>query len=161
MAASEANAVIAAVGTIIGSILTIFTKDYIENRNFVFLSSARRKSLRGNWDGNLVQERGTSKERTLRVDLELKTGWWQLEGTGKVYMEGTNVIMVKLKGAFRNDMFLKMSYENFKTEVVQFGSFVFELNRNSNKLSGMFIGYGHLTESVVFGDAVFHKEITD
>ncbi len=158
METSQVNAVIAAVGTILGSILTIFTKDYIENRNFVFLSSAGRKSLNGVWTGEISQDVGAATARKLRVDLEIQTGWWLINGTGKIYMEDSNMLFVNLKGAFGNDKFLKMCYENRRSDVVQFGSFVFSLSDASNKLAGMIVGYGHINEKVVWGEAEFNKQ---
>ncbi|RYE55833.1 MAG: hypothetical protein EOP48_09335 [Sphingobacteriales bacterium] len=157
METSQVKAVIATVGTILGSILTVLTKDYIENRNLVFVSFAHRKSLNWVWTGEIKQGLGASTALKLRVDLKIKTGLWIFYRTGKIYMEDSNMSIVNLKGAFRNYKFFKISYENRSSEVVQFGSFVFSLSDVRNKVVGMFVGYGYINEKGACRKAAYNK----
>jgi hypothetical protein len=155
MEATTANAIIAAIGAVAGATLSAFIKSYLENRNFFSNSGDRRKALTGVWSG--IVDQVSSNVTGYKIELNIIATKKQIIGSGKVYRSG-QIISIKLSGAFRNDEFLKLDYENSEGRIIQFGSFILELSSGSDTLDGRFVGYGHVSKSIIHGSVSLSKE---
>jgi hypothetical protein len=151
-------AVIGGGFTIAAIILTPIAQQYIDGKKIFPISKSRAIALEGLWNGMVIQCLPDATVRTINVDLKLRTKGNSILGTALLTLD--TLYYVDLKGSFRNDRFLKMDYENTNKYIVQFGSFVFQLNDESNSLIGRFVGYGQVSEKIVYGEARFTKNKT-
>ena len=152
------KAIIAAAASIISAIITVLLKEYLEIRkqNYKKQSDERRRIISGTWKGTFEQ---TLNEKLVKLEIimELKaTSRGAITGKAKSSYKNDS-FQVAIKGGFYSDDFLKMEYENVDRSVVQFGSFVFRLASNPKIMKGYFVGYGHISEMIISGPAVFYK----
>lgn len=148
--------IIGGATTLAAVIITPIVKNLIEDKKFYPISKDRRSTLTGKWEGLVRQNLKENDERSFNVQLNIKVKGRRIIGTGVISSD--NMHHVELEGSFRNDRFLKMDYRNNELGVVQFGSFVFQLSGDSRQLQGLFVGYGHLSESIIHGDCLFNKK---
>lgn len=152
------KAIIAAAATIISAIITVLLKDYLDRRkeNYKKQSDQRRRIISGTWKGTYEQ---LLNEKLITIDIvmELKiSSRGTITGIAKVAYENYS-FQVVIKGGFYSDDFLKMDYENSDRSVVQFGSFVFRLASNAKNIKGCFVGFGHINERIISGQATLDK----
>lgn len=93
-------------------------------------------------------------EMTMELDLVIRRR--KVKGTGIVYHNGYIHHMI-LCGIFRNDRFLKIDYDNKLSQLRQFGCFLFDLDQKDERLVGRFVGYGHVSKSIVQGTCSLKK----
>lgn len=153
-----AKAIIAAIATILSSVLTLLIKEYFERRRFNKIGSEIRDAVYGKWTGQIHQALNGDK-RIFETQLELKVSSAGVI-TGKAEVPHPNkngVYYLSLDGGFYSERFLKINYENSNKAILQFGTFVFMLSPNADKLTGHFVGYGNISEAVIAGSAQFKK----
>jgi len=147
--------IVGGIATICAAIIPLLVKSRNEKRLFYPISRDRRKALTGKWEGIVVQQTNTENKLSFKVQLDIEIKGRKLIGNGTLIND--TIYNVELEGSFRNDRFLKMDYRNKEPQVIQFGSFIFHLSDDARGLKGLFVGYGHLSKSILHGHCEFHK----
>ena len=152
------NTIIAGVATILSALITLFLKEYFDRKKegYEQVDGRIKDVIYGKWKGTFEQTlNGNLHSIELQFDLKVTNSG---AITGKVKVPyGTETFDLNIKGGFYSQRFLKMDYENADRAILQFGSFVFKLSDSAKKLTGYFVGYGHLSQKIIGGDAVLEK----
>jgi hypothetical protein len=153
MSSSDIIAIIGVAGTIIVPFVVLFLDKQKQNSIYVQLDSNRMKKIEGNWSGTFLgHDTLNTGERRMNLSLKVK----RKEITGEAFLKVFDVShQLNLKGGFRNDRFLILGYDN--SQVVQFGTMILELKSSNDKLVGKLVGFGHLSETTLFGELLFQK----
>jgi len=150
------EATITGIATILSSVLTIIVTKYLESDKYINAGKAMKEAVRGNWKG-IFNQTLDDQNITVPIDFNLKvSSWGSITGKAKIIFNN-ELIHFNIRGGFYLRHFLKMNYENADRSVTQFGSFVFKLSDTSKKLTGHFVGYGHISGKVISGPAVLEK----
>ncbi len=154
-------AIITGLTTITSAIVTSLLKDYLANRKkqkFDNFQTQIAEAVSGKWKGEITQAlNGVEVSMVVLLDFKV-TSLGIITGMARIPKSPTGeIIEMNLNGAFYSERFLKVSYNNVNTAVVQFGTFIFKLSGNALTLKGNFVGYGHLNENIILGKASFEK----
>ncbi len=149
-------ALIGGAFALLAPIITVALSKAHERRAFEKISEDRRAALAGKWTGIAHQEVGPKgKPLDIAITLEL--------GADKKIVTGTLHFRAKiggsefhrtfhLTGGFIHQRFLMIRYSNTESTVVEFGNMTFELSADSKTLRGRYLGYGALSERLVYGE---------
>lgn len=153
-------AIIAASASIFSTTSGILLKQYFdqkkENDKYASLEDHIKDAVTGKWKGYFDQTLDENHFK-YQVTLDLKvSSKGSLIGKAKVPFED-EIFDINVKGGFYTGRFLKMDYENSDKAIQQFGAFVLNLSSNNKKLTGFFVGFGHITERIMGGIAVLEK----
>jgi hypothetical protein len=143
-------AILGAVCTLASPIIALLIKEKRQNRLLQTITSSCRKAIEGNWKLTCIHEiKGEGIPDGFTGVLSFEAG--QKIVKGKIayenYKRGPTVL--KLKGGFYNDRFLKLEYENEVYRIIQFGVIILELSANGSTLRGRLLGYGPESEMLV------------
>jgi hypothetical protein len=147
--------------TIVAPIITFIATKAYQNRFLLTISPDRRRAIEGTWKGIAKQAYGPTPEPfEAQVTLDLSTGRTRIKGTGHfVTRFGTDDFdwEFRLTGGFLHDRFLRFNYNTVSRNVVQFGSIILQLHANSKRLTGLYQGYGVISENLVHGTLELRK----
>lgn len=149
---NTAITVLGLMGTFIVPFIVVLFQKYYENKDYKRINNERRKTLSGNWKGIFIgepAEGSNSQEQDISGEIIAKNR--KVKGEFKY-----NDHHIFCEGGFRNDRFLVLVYNN-KTKL-QFGAIILELKPTNEELLGKFMGFGHLSEKLVFGKVSLKKE---
>ncbi len=143
-------AIIGATATCIAPIVTLFIKNYFDNKEYIRIKG---RSIVGKWKGEVTQEYGSS-EVSYKVTIELKKKGKKLLGTCRVepheILEKKSYNLVLNGALFTNEIF-KIDYKNKDSNVKQFGTFLMKLLPEGDKIIGRFVGFGVRQEKLISG----------
>ena len=140
----------------------------IQERNGVlFLATDERKAkLVGRWRGTFAQPEYPGGALNVSTVIEFTFRDDRIVGHARVAAHLTEMhrggprevnIDLDLVGEFRDANFLKIEYRSRDKGVNQFGSMILALNAEGIGLSGRFVGYGAISESVISGIVTLAK----
>lgn len=123
--------------------------------------NVRQISITGRWEGTIHQEggvRGASVDQQLTIVLKSTRRNTQGEGVLRVALQNNAFTThVRVKGKFVYERFLKLEYE-FEQGVMQFGFVLLELSPDGNTLEGRWMGFGALSQSLIYGTMRLRKQ---
>lgn len=152
------KAIIAGIATILAAVITLLLKEYFDRRKerYEKVDSRIRDVVYGKWKGYFEQTLEGSPQ-TILLEMELKvSSSGNITGKAKFPFK-SETYEVNIKGGFYSQRFLKMDYENSDKAILQFGAFIFRLSDSAKKLTGYFVGHGHLTGNIIGGNATLEK----
>lgn len=152
------KAIIAGIATILASVITLLLKEYFDRRKARYekVADKIRDAVYGKWKGSFEQTL-ESQPINIEMDIELKvSSSGSITGKAKFPFRD-ETWEVSIKGGFYSERFLKLDYENVNRAILQFGAFIFRLSDDAKTLKGCFIGYGHISEKIIGGNAVLKK----
>src|ERR1700744_2878350 len=143
MAYDKTNAVFGVVGTVVGAIVSTFLKSYLEKADLSFSRTKKRYALNGVWRGNAIQNEDPLIAGPYSIELDLNSSAGKIMGKARVDDPNESIILT-VNGKFKEEGLLKLDYENKDKTVLQFGTFILKLSPGGKKLTGRFIGFGHV-----------------
>lgn len=154
-------AIVYGLFAIVTSILTLFLKQYIDNRTKLRIPAGRRRAITGHWEGMAHQEPGPNGQPIdFAVTVELTAGRKTISGrlTIRFELDGKREqARFNVTGGFFHGYFLQLNYTPRDEATIQFGSVILELDAAGKRLKGRFAGYGKITQTVVSGTAELEK----
>lgn len=155
-------ALIAGAAVIIAATINTFSRAPFALGSLQRIPPERKDALRGSWIGVFRQEApkevfgdGLDVEVTFSFEPRWKTIRGRAEYKSPIRNEYDRVVV---KGAFYNDRFLRLEYENELKHVVHFGLFLLELSGGARRLEGRFLGIGRDTQVPVRGTVTLRKQ---
>lgn len=144
--------------TIAAPLVAIKYQNYIDNKSYSYPSKSRIQFLNGEWEGETVQKGEITQEiKIVKLFSEIKTKGKNICGEGEVRWDN-NVLKVNFKGGFINDYYIRLDYNSVKSHIVNFGSILFKLNSDTNKMVGSIVGYGNIEEGIITGTVTLNKK---
>lgn len=139
------------IGTVLAPIVTLFIKQYLDQRPLKNLSSQRRKSIEGNWKGTVTHKNPMQGwPKSVPIELKFSVKRKKVIGAGSYHsFVDSKERKWKLEGGFRTDQYLLLNYQNSDLSVIHFGSIILRLSSNGKIMSGNLIGYGPENEAVI------------
>lgn len=125
--------------------------------------SERQRAMQGTWKGEARQEIGPGG---LAFDAEAFATFTLTNNSlsGSLEYRFTNplnhkpvVLNFSVSGSFLFERFVRLEYANIHKQYVQFGSIIFELEPNAQKIHGRFLGYGAESKNMVYGSMQLSK----
>ena len=125
------------------------------SKQFLPVGKSRSATLTGKWTGKAHQEIGPGGRPIdfdiivyLRAENDLIQGEAFLNHAigGNEYNWRFDVC-----GGFLHGQFFQMEYNNSDPAYIQFGSMVFKLSSTGRSLEGKYVGYGSITNDIVYG----------
>lgn len=125
----------------------------------------RKMALVGKWVGeiNQVTNEITGQYDTEQYTLELnfnKEGN-TIRGKGQLKIQLGNKPLIELFFFCPNfkDHYIKFEYEGVDPSIIQFGTLLVRLSGDGFKLEGKYVGYGAISDKIVHGIAILHKQL--
>ncbi len=88
--------------------------------------------------------------------MEIEANQKKVFGEGRSYQNNA-VHKFSFTGAFKNERFLKLEYQNKDSNVVNFGTIILELSSTGKSLNGRYVGHGHINERILDGEILVDK----
>jgi len=155
MNATVISSIITGACTIGASVATYVLTRSSEYRHNALLPKDRRHAREGLWTGQIekhLPKPGTPDVYRLSVSLQISGKRVLGDATSSVQIEGKPVEQpFKLSGGFLDNKYLKMDYLSRMSGILEFGSFIAELDSEGRVLHGRFIGYGRRTSGLISG----------
>ena len=156
-------AIIGAVGTIAGSVITWLLTRLLDGRpRLPILGQERRMALEGTWNGKIRQRQGPIRE-VIISDWAMKARKRRIEGAASLHINRdgkTITIFLKITGALIHGRYFRVEYRGAyqgREDFVQFGVGIMELSLDAHTLKGFFVGIGPITEGLIYGTAELKK----
>jgi hypothetical protein len=155
------DAIIAGIATIVSSTLTVVITPFIKAKSKKDLKETLNEDIRdaidGKWKGTFTQP-FNGGEHTFNFEVTFKASpQRQITGKGVIMHDGEEY-KVKMEGDYRDEgKFVSVKYENINLAITQFGYLIFKLADNPNKMSGHFLGNGHITGAILSGSITLKK----
>ena len=161
MDASIISAIIAGVVAIIGPIITIFVKKYLDTRSKLSIPAERRQAITGRWKG-IVHQVIKLSDRPVEIPVIVNLVAGRKIVSGRIHIETVwegekRKADFNASGAFIYGAFLHLSYTPSDSSVMQFGSLVLQLDPTGTVLEGRFAGYGQISKAIVGGTIRLEK----
>lgn len=156
MAPEVIAAIITGAVALIAPIATYFATIAYERRSIQKISG-RRKSIVGNWRGNIKQ---SLKGAPVTIDIEMgfTAGNKIIEGNCRFLSPLDNrTTNLKFTGGFYHERFIKFDYKNEDEGVIQFGSSIIDLSADGRTMTGSYVGYGAGTNEIVTGNVILNR----
>lgn len=168
MSAPVIASIVGGVCTILASVLTVYVKRYIDERDTHQLSNARQRQVEGRWSGAFLQRPAdeepaasnaasdpASETRTERLgehdaEFDLQYENRTVRGTGW-FVSSTGRKDFLVTGHFHDENHVQLSYSSRRDGVKQYGVALLRLSADCTTLTGQFIGYGVNTEEIISG----------
>ena len=154
-------AIVSGIFALANPILTLFLKQYFDNRLIQKNSTGRRQAITGRWEGDIKQDKGPNgKSLIYPAQLNLKAGKKSITGTLDINGEVENRKVkghFTVSGGFLYSDFLRLNYVSNDDSKIQFGSIILKLNSDGTELKGRFCGYGRLTQDIISGNVTFNN----
>jgi Predicted nucleotide-binding protein containing TIR-like domain len=128
--------------------------------------SGRVLALPGRWIGKINQDANPNWPATeydwdsnLESDGKYIVGKFTLQvASPGVAIEGwPKVLEFNARGTFVHERFLKMEYDYIDATAIQLGLLLLELNNQSTKMRGRFLGFGALSQQLTSGSVNLEK----
>lgn len=148
---------ISGIAAVLSAVITVFLKNYLENKKFKTINKERQEALSGRWNGKVYQNAPNGKQDVFNLELNFDVSKKKIDAVGKLSYKN-EISNISLSGAFRTDSYVLLEYQNENKKINQFGSIVFRLSDDCTALTGRYVGYGHKAQSLVFGEIKFTKE---
>lgn len=108
------------------------------------------EKILGNWIGTTVQTtniKGNNVTVKLNVDF-----YWTISGIGgkAVVIGRGDPVSVRIKGNINKANFIILEYYN-TTNLTNFGNMILKLDSNGDKLEGVVIGFGNVSDKLILG----------
>ncbi len=137
------------------AVIGVLFQKYIDTKDFLFLGKTRKRALKGKWRGIVEQDNMNKYD----IELIIKPGFKRVNITGtilnKEVKKGADNFI--FKGAFKNERFLMLGYENADGGILQFGSMLLEFLPDSEHMQGRFVGYGYKSMQIIHGTLEIEK----
>ena len=157
---SELFALLGVIGTFVVPIVAIYLQKENDRKSLIVLSESRRIALKGDWEGVFKVIYSVNEEYIHQpFKMKLFPGRKLIKGTVEfksIYSQDRDeLVNFILIGGFRYDRFLVLDYNNKKR--IQFGTLLLELSPSNIKLHGRLVGFGALSEKILFGEVEIQK----
>lgn len=104
----------------------------------------------GRWIGHTVQTTDVSGKDVI-VDLKVDFHWTISGIGGKAIVTGRGEpVCVKIKGNINKANYFVLEYFN-TDNLTNFGNMILSLNSNGDKLQGVLIGFGNVSDKFIYG----------
>lgn len=159
------SALIAASGALVSAVATVFVRHRLENRRLQPVAS-RRAAIAGRWTGEIADPKYPDGGIVSTAVVTFNPGSRRVTGSARVISSlaahhrggpRESTIQSELTGGFRHGDFLMLEYRSKDASVLQFGAMILLLNGEGNRLDGMWIGYGRISEAIVSGTMTLVK----
>ena len=149
---------IAGAAAILAPILAVVAKSYLDQRDLLPLSKARRNTVIGLWVGTLTYRVSAARSGELDdLEVDFRRRHRLLLGTARYTHSGTGErVTLLLRGGFYHDNFIMCQYRQGQG-MMQFGSIILELSPDARELTGYLVGFGRESRALVVGDLVLTK----
>ena len=106
--------------------------------------------IEGSWSGNILAQNPDPVANSVALTVDLV---WSgsINGKGTMEVPGYGPIPLRFSGNFLHERFLLMTYRGTDPGIMQFGATVLRLNAASNRIQGHYVGYGAITDALVYG----------
>jgi len=151
--ATLTGTIIGAASAIIGSLLTVVVKHWLEQKQSIFkdLPPRRRDAISGHWDGRVYQAEGPSGPPIeFDVEIRLNTDGMKVEGEGYFEWEG-RATKVLITGGYIDDYYLKLEYKDADYRILRYGTFLLQISPDVRRIVGRFLGYAAEKEGLIYG----------
>ena len=161
MDATVLSGIIGGVCTIAAAIVTFALTRSTEFRYKALLPKDRRLALEGYWTGQIEKhfpKPGTPEVYHFRGSFQISGKQVSGDAIASVQVEGKKVEQpFMLSGGFLDNKYLKMDYLSRISGMLEFGSFIAELDSEGKILEGRFVGYGRRTRGLISGTIKLEK----
>jgi hypothetical protein len=155
--------IIAGAVAIVAPVVTFIATRAYENRFLQPISSERARALIGTWAGDVLQDHGPDGAPLPgKANFKFSIVGKKIQGY-RIYRasyggeEFTSTFVSS--GGFLHDRFIRFNYNSEVSGVVQFGSIILEMSNDTKSLEGRFLGFGVVTNGLVFGTLRMKKQI--
>lgn len=151
------------LGAVVSGMVGATFRKLWDERDLLVIEAGRKEALTGAWNGHFEQNLGPGGETPLHgsILLELVRPTRKLvkgNATFTAVIDGKHLpATIHFEGGFRNDRFAALNYVNMDKATVHFGHFLLELSPDGRKLTGKFLGYGFISETLVEGTVELTK----
>ena len=106
--------------------------------------------IAGIWNGEVIAEHPNPDHPRSSLTMEFR--WMgQVVGYGSIAVPNREPIHLHFTGNFRHGRYLMLTYMGSERGVMQFGAVVLRLNGTNSRLEGYYVGYGAISDSLVYG----------
>jgi hypothetical protein len=126
-----------------------------------FLKPVGTRPIDGFWKGTIRQNfPGMQEQLSGDFAMTLRAARKRVSGTATfdiTIMGKAHHLAFHLSGGFLYETYLQLQYRDDTPGVIHFGSIIAELSADGSQFVGRFVGYGHLSGQIVYGDVSLTK----
>ena len=149
--------IIRGLTVIVAAVLAVIAKELYDTRSLRSLSSARRKTVTGAWEGTAANLSVAGDEpipMQFTITFHLTARRKTVKGDATFRHDGDYVVDVK--GGFHNEHYLKLEYIH-RHPIIGFGYMILHLDDHGSAMAGKVVAYGAKSHKIVVGTVVVKK----